>query len=396
MSDAGPYPPPGSADPARHPSPYPSPYPASHPPTGHHPAPPPGPNPAPPPAYSPGPPPGGWGAPAPGMPPGMPPGMSGSGYLGAAHKPGAVPLRPLGLGDIYDAAFKIIRFNPKATVGSAVLVASVAMLIPVIITAGLTFALDLSLDPSGEAIDDADVAGLIGSYASLLVGVVLQSIGLILVTGMIAHVVSVATIGRKMTLGEAWAATRGKRWRLIGLATVLGLATLLLLAAYAGLSFAVVLSGETVAIIVWFVLSLPALACVMCWFWVRLYYLPVPALMLEPIGVFGAIGRGYRLTSRAFWRTFGIALLTMLLAGVAGYMLSMPFAIVGQIGSMAGASSGYGVLILMVTQAISTVISTAFTAPFTSSVTSLQYVDQRIRKEAYDVELMTQAGITRS
>ena len=55
--------------------------------------------------------------------------------LGAAHKPGAMPLRPLGLGDIYDAAFRIIRFNPKATVGSAVLVAAVAMAIPILVTA---------------------------------------------------------------------------------------------------------------------------------------------------------------------------------------------------------------------------------------------------------------------
>ncbi len=38
--------------------------------------------------------------------------------LGAAHKPGAFPLRPLGLGDLYDGAFRIIRFNPKATVGA--------------------------------------------------------------------------------------------------------------------------------------------------------------------------------------------------------------------------------------------------------------------------------------
>ena len=51
--------------------------------------------------------------------------------LGAAHKPGAIALRPLQLGDMYDAAFRIIRFNPQATVGSAVLVTAVAMLIPV-------------------------------------------------------------------------------------------------------------------------------------------------------------------------------------------------------------------------------------------------------------------------
>ena len=64
---------------------------------------------------------------------------------GAAHKPGAIPLRPLSLGDMYDAAFKIIRFNPRATVGSAVLVAAIAMAIPVLATAALGAALDLSM-----------------------------------------------------------------------------------------------------------------------------------------------------------------------------------------------------------------------------------------------------------
>jgi len=47
-------------------------------------------------------------------------------------------------------------------------------------------------------------------------------------------------------------------------------------------------------------------------------------------------------------------------------------------------------------RALGTVASTAFVAPFTSAVTSVQYLDQRMRKEAYDVELMQQAGITAS
>jgi hypothetical protein len=50
----------------------------------------------------------------------------------------------------------------------------------------------------------------------------------------------------------------------------------------------------------------------------------------------------------------------------------------------------------MLTQAVSTVITTAFVAPFTGSVTALQYLDLRIRKEAFDVELMNRAGITRA
>ena len=48
-----------------------------------------------------------------------------------AHKPGAIPLRPLVLSDIFDGAFRIIRYNPKATIGAAVLVSAVAMIVPV-------------------------------------------------------------------------------------------------------------------------------------------------------------------------------------------------------------------------------------------------------------------------
>src|SRR4051812_35928612 len=101
---------------------------------------------------------GGW-APAPGM-------------LGAAHKPGAMPLRPLGLGDMYDAAFRIIRFNPKATVGSAVLVAGVAFLVPVVVTAVLSFVVDLSLDATGD-VDTTSAVGFVGAAGSLGIGLVL-------------------------------------------------------------------------------------------------------------------------------------------------------------------------------------------------------------------------------
>ena len=134
--------------------------------------------------------------------------------LGAAHKPGAMPLRPLSLGDIYDAAFRIIRFNPKATVGSAVLVAVVVMAIPVLLTAVLTWTVGTALDESGtldSSASDSEQIGAIGSLVSLGLGALLLQVGLIFVTGMIAHVTNAAAIGRRLSLGEAWAATRGKR-----------------------------------------------------------------------------------------------------------------------------------------------------------------------------------------
>ncbi len=329
-------------------------------------------------------PPGTW----PGMPPGMPPGM-----LGAAHKPGAIPLRPLGLGDMYDAAFRIIRFNPRATVGSAVLVAAVSMSLPVLLTAVLTFAVDLTSDGT-SGVSTGEALAVVGTSGSLLVGTLLQGIGLLLVTGMVARVVAAAAIGRRLSLGEAWAETRGSRWRLVGLAVVLGLMAFGALVVYVGLWVAVALLMPTWFVVVFGLVTVPAFLALAVWWWVRVYYLPVPALMIERTGILAAIGRGFRLTRKQFWRTLGIGLLTAIITGIAGSFLSLPFSIAAQVVGVVVPDSQYLALTTVVLTALGSVVQTAFVTPFSAAVSSLQYLDQRMRKEAYDVELMAQAGIS--
>jgi hypothetical protein len=349
------------------------------------------------------PPPPGWQSPPPTQPYPQPyplqypqPGSSQPGYpLGAAHRPGAIALRPLRLGDIYDAAFRIIRFNPQATVGAAVLVTAVAMLIPVAVTAVLTYTVNLSLDPGSDGFTGDEAAGLIGAFGATALGWVLQSLGLILVTGMIAHVTMAAAIGKKLSLGQAWAATAGKRLKLVGLVLLLGLMLVLLLALMILLWVVGVLAlDDGASIALYLLVTIPGFTLALWWFWIRIYYLPVPALMLEPVGVFGAIERGHALTKGAFWRIFGIALLTAVITAIAGSILGTPISLILD-GALAGGLDGrYAALSLALVNAVSSVVQAAFVAPFTAAVTSLQYVDQRIRKEAFDVELMTQAGIT--
>lgn len=339
------------------------------------------PAPGPHPAYAAGPPSG------PGPVPGPPPGM-----LGAAHKPGAIPLRPLSLGEIYDGAFRIIRFNPRATVGSAVLVATVAMAVPVIVVSILTWTVGVTYDPTAADADQDDLVGLAITYGSLGLGALLQGLGLVLVTGMVVHVVAAAAVGRRLSLGQAWAATRGRRWRLVGLAALLGLATALLITVYVVLVAVVIATLPTVAAVVLVVVSVPAFLVLLCWFWIRVYYLPVPALMLEGRGVLDSIGRGFRLTRGTFWRVFGIALLTVVIGGVAGQVLAIPFQLGGTVGALA-VGPDLALFVTILGSALAQVATTAFVAPFTSSVTSLQYVDQRMRKEAFDVELMREAGV---
>ena len=402
MSGTESYPPPGASGdeptvppppPGWQPPPPTQPYPAQPYPTQTYPAQPYPQQPPAQPAYAP-----------PGYPPQYPPQHAAPypgpyppqpGMLGAAHKPGAIALRPLQLGDMYDAAFRIIRFNPKATVGSAVLVTAVAMLIPVVVTAVLTWSVNLSLDPGDDGFTGAEAAGLVGALGSLLLGTVLQSLGLILVTGMVAHVTMAAAVGKKLSLGEAWAATAGKRLKLVGLVLLLGLMLVLLIALFVLIWVAAVTTVDGAGgLFGFFLVSVPAFVAVLWWFWIRIYYLPVPALMLEDVGVFGAIERGHALTRKVFWRVFGIALLTAIITSIAGSMLGVPVTMVMDALLSGGLDSKYAALSLTLVNAVSSVVQAAFVAPFTAAVTSLQYVDQRIRKEAFDVELMTRAGIT--
>lgn len=359
MSDQGPYPPPGQNPPPPGTPESATPPPAWFPPTG-----PPPPGYAPPPGYGYHPPP-----------------------MAAAHKPGAIPLRPLQLGDIFDAAFKIIRYNPAATVGSAVLVTTVAMAIPIAVTGLLATATDLSLSLA-ESESNAASDYTLGSSS------LLQVIGLIFVTGMIAHVASAAAIGRRLSLGGAWAATAGKRWKLVGLTLLL---FALVIAYLAGLIGVIVLLAmtlpEVTAVLLSIGVGLVGLGG-LAFFWTRVYYLAVPPLMLENVGVIGALKRAWALTAGQFWRTFGIGMLTGLITQIIGSILAVPFAIAGVVAVLGTGESETSLLVLLITQAVATVVSSAFVAPFTASVTAVQYLDQRIRKEGYDVELLTRAGIT--
>ncbi|NYI79389.1 hypothetical protein [Nocardioides panzhihuensis] len=318
--------------------------------------------------------------------------------LPPAHKPGAIPLRPLGLGDILDGAFRLVRFNPGATVGASVLVAAVAMAIPLGVTAAMTFSGD-SLEWFGATLEDPDYApssseilSIVAAVGSLVLGTILQAIGAILVAGMISHVAHAAAIGRKLTLSQAWAATYGNRWRLIGLALLTTLVFVLVLgvAVTPVVVLAIVVDSPVPAILVGILMFLLLIAASL-FLTVRLYLLSVPSLMLENTGVFGAIGRAWRLSARQFWRLFGIWLLATIIVGFVSQIVAFPISMVASVVGIVQPDLYFFATIAG--SAVSTVVAAAIVAPFSGAVTNLQYLDQRIRKESYEVELMEQAGL---
>ena len=312
-----------------------------------------------------------------------------------AHKPGAIPLRPLVLTDIFDAAFRIIRYNPRATIGAAVLVSAVAMVVPVAVGLASGSTGGIAPDPTTGTVSDSQIVSLLVAFGGLLAGSQLQAIGLLFVSGMIAHVSAAAAVGRTLTMAEAWAATRGKRWRLLGMSFLLGLGVVAVLAIAGGMvAVAAVVFEAPLGEVVGFAVLLGVVFVVgYAWFWVRMRALAVPALMLEPVGVFGAIRRAIRLSRSQFWRLLGLLLLVSLVVGVAGGIMRAPFTIAAQVFLAGSTDTGPGLLIYLLLTAVGMVLSSAVLQPFSAAVSALLYLDQRIRKEAYDVELLGRAGL---
>ena len=316
---------------------------------------------------------------APAGPPGYPPSVLGP----PVHKPGVVALRPLALGDFFDGAFKTIRLNPRAMVGLAALVTSVFMAVPVLLSLALAALGELSAgSPSGGlgGVEGGAVAvTYLGSFFGLFATVVLN--------GMLVHVVAEAVLGRRTTIGAAWAATRGRMWRLVGLMLTTLVLALVLFAVPVVVGVAVGLrAGVGPGLLVGVPLLLAALV-VFLFLQVRFFLLAAPALVLERTGVLASLRRAGRLSRGQFWRLFGTMLLAALLVGVVGQVVSVPLGIVGAVGPVLFPGTT-GALMLVFSSFVTQVVVGALTTPFTSAVTALQYVDQRIRKEGLDVQLI--------
>lgn len=121
--------------------------------------------------------------------------------------------------------------------------------------------------------------------------------------------------------------------------------------------------------------------------------------MLERGGVIPSLKRSAKLVQGAWWRIFGITLLTQLLIFIFAMIIAIPFTILGIAvdgegfsGMLSGTSPTFGWPFLIIT-GIGGVITSAITYPISAGVTVLLYVDQRIRREALDLELARAAGL---
>jgi hypothetical protein len=312
------------------------------------------------------------------------------GHPAVEFRPGVIPLRPLNLGDLYGAAIKTIRGNVAASMGLA-FVTTLIFLVP---TTALG-AWVASLETTDYESDAVPVAGTIGQYLPV-VGTYLSGI---LLTGFVAWVVGEAVQGRKTTAGRTWEGTRNRVLQLAGATLIVSLAMVLTMALFIGGPVLLIVQavnqglgdGDLVLPILLLVLGILIGLLLVLWVSTRLAFLPA-AIVLERSGIRAALSRSWTLTSgRPFWRVLGIRILTSFIVGTVTQVITFPLAFIGIIVLLATSDPQDIFVWQAAITGVTGLITGALTTPFTAGVDALLYVDQRIRREGFDVQLISAA-----
>jgi hypothetical protein len=309
-------------------------------------------------------------------------------------KPGVVPLRPLGLGELLDGAVGVVRRYPRPTLGLSAVIALVTTLLNIPL---LVQVLDSPLlDPA--SFTPGSTVGLEGEVGGLLAGAgasgLLSFLSGVVLAGVITAVVGRAVLGQPMSLGEAWRAVRPLVLRLVGLAVVVSLAVagvLLLGLLVAGALLAAAGPG-TLLVGVPVAVTGAVMAVVL---YVRLALAP-SVMVLERASVRDSLRRSSLLVKGDWWRVFGVLLLVLVITSFVSQVLQTPFAARSFLAGFDGEEPADFGALDVVLSSVGSALALAVVAPFGAAVSALLYVDRRMRAEGLDVALGAAAAAQRT
>jgi hypothetical protein len=270
-------------------------------------------------------------------------------------------LQPMELGEILDGALTIFRRH----FGLFVKIGIVALWLPVSLTIYIQLA-----GGTEQHIFLWSVVQLTSYFAGLFL------------TAAAIRVISDSYLGRPPELGEALSLGASKIWPMfvvgLGKGIIVGLlaAVIGVVAAVAGP--ALVSSGSALGAIFVMLVVLGG-----CWFIAFVlcgYAVTTPVVVLENLGgPFDAFGRSWELTRNFKRKIFGIAVIAFII-------VYLPIVAVGMLGGYFSiASPAFGHAIEVVSAALPILVM-----PLLSCVFTLMYYDLRVRREAFDLQILGQ------
>jgi Membrane domain of glycerophosphoryl diester phosphodiesterase len=286
----------------------------------------------------------------------------------------ATMLRPLSLGELLDRTFSLYKENFLLFFGVMVWPSLLAIAVGLLNTTLRAMVLK-------PGVKNVAVAGF-GIGGAMILFALAYWVAYTLALGATTFAVSDVYLGRTATIGESYRKMRGSVWRLSRLFAYIAVQIFVLMVLMVIAMSLVSVLGAAVRIIATVVLFL-ALIVVPVWMVLR-YSVAVPALMLETLKARAAARRSVQLMKGNFGRAFLLILLMAIIAAVTAMVFQGPF----MAAAILMASKGQPSVLLMGLGTVFGGLGGALAAPLIMIGLVLLYYDIRVRKEAFDLQLL--------
>lgn len=266
-------------------------------------------------------------------------------------------LRPLSVGEILDRTFTLYRNYFILFLGISV--------IPHILVLALNLAQVFLMYSTGLAVPSTGhthtphlpTAGAMGGYFGLaFLGIIVTFISLLLSQGATVIAVSELYLGRTTTIADSFRRVFGRLGTLFGVLILNGLA---------------MMAGFLLFIFPGFY--------VMCRFLIG-----VPVALLENMYSHAALERSWELTRDNAGRAFLVILLYFALNMAAAMLFAFPF----EMGMLVEKNNPPMILVFMGLMQVGAFIANVLVTPVMTIASSILYYDLRVRKEAFDLQIM--------
>jgi hypothetical protein len=270
----------------------------------------------------------------------------------------AIDLRPLSLGEILDRTFSLYRSNFLLFMGITAIPQLLILAVHLAQLLLFGYIGTTRIDPTRTALSGGMAAG---ALLSGLLATVVYIAAYLFAQGGTVYAVSELYLGRTTTIGESLRRMRGQAMNLFGVTLLNGIAILV------GLILLIVPG-------IW-------LACrlIVC----------VPAALLEDLGARDSLERSYRLTEDSAGRAFVIYLIYFVMAIIAATLFTYPFDVMVALSAVRHPES---VRTWLALAQVGNTIGETLITPILLIATAIFYFDLRVRKEAFDLQIMMNPG----
>jgi len=265
-------------------------------------------------------------------------------------------LRPLSLGELLDRTFFLYRRHFLLFVGIAAIPYSFFLVVNLATALVPVFARSAA---SGQMQTTRIAAAAIGGGLFAFLAIIAGAVAFLFSVGATVYAVSEIYTGRQTSIRESLRRVRGKTWIIFG---VLFLSGLILMAGF----IALIIPGIY-------------LMCRIC--------VATPAALLEDIGPSDSIRRSFDLTRDFAGRAFMIYMLYFAMVWGVIAVFQFPFMLL----LVVTAKQMQFRVLLTVLMQVGNFIGSVLVAPVSTIGFALFYYDLRVRKEAFDLQMMMQA-----